>query len=136
MMYGRQGKFALSYPADSGKPSRNVFDYSGANQKRKFQGPIPKGRYWVNPDELWERPWYRPGDKVGWGEYRITIHPYPDTVTHGRGGFFIHGGKNRGSAGCIDLTAHMDGFVDDLKSAAGKDANCYIPLTVEYGGQE
>ena len=37
-----------------------------------------------------------------WGNYRITIHPFTTTETYGRGGFFIHGGDQLGSAGCID----------------------------------
>ena len=56
-------------------------------------GPIPAGEYWINPAQLWERPWYGFGQAGAWGDYRLTLHVMPGTVTHGRGGFFIHGGS-------------------------------------------
>jgi hypothetical protein len=57
----------------------------------------------------------------GWGTHRITIHPFTRTETHGRGGFFIHGGTSAGSAGCIDLTSNMASFARRL--AAYKPIN-------------
>ncbi len=37
-----------------------------------------------------------------------------------------------GSAGCIDLSMHMNRFVKDLaKELNGKD-KCYVPLVVRY----
>jgi hypothetical protein len=67
-----------------------------------------------------------------WGDFWITIHPYPHSQTYGRGGFFIHGGSTPGSAGCIDLTKNMNKFVAALKWELGKQSECYIPLTVRY----
>jgi len=52
-----------------------------------------------------------------------------------RGGFFIHGGKYAGSAGCIDLTNHIDRFVENLRSEIGSNPNCYIILEVAYQKQ-
>jgi len=72
------------------------------------------------------------GGEDPWGNYRITIHPYPSTKVGDRGGFFIHGGSRPGSAGCIDLTTNMDQFVADLKEAVSPNANCYVSLTVSY----
>jgi hypothetical protein len=63
----------------------------------------------------------------------VTIHPFTTTVTHGRGGFFIHGGKNPGSIGCIDLTSNITKFVKDLDKE-GARRKCQIHLTVKYGG--
>jgi hypothetical protein len=37
------------------------------------------------------------------GHYRVSLHPAEGTDTFGRGGFFLHGGKNWGSAGCFDV---------------------------------
>ncbi|MCP5528182.1 MAG: DUF2778 domain-containing protein [Verrucomicrobiales bacterium] len=66
-----------------------------------------------------------------WGDYRLTIHPYPGTNMGNRGGFFIHGGKTLDSAGCIDLAGSMNRFVADLESALGdRPATCYIDLEV------
>ena len=119
----------------TGKFTRATFDYGVDRQKVKGVGPIPEGRYWVNPGDLWKNAFYKvwaPTD--AWGNYRLTIHPYPDTETYGRGGFFIHGGATPGSAGCIDLTSAMDDFVTWLKKEAGGGANCYIALRVKYPG--
>jgi hypothetical protein len=33
------------------------------------------------------------------------LHKADNTETKGRSGFFIHGGENLGSAGCIDVTS-------------------------------
>ena len=65
---------------------------------------------------------------AGWGDYGWSLHPEPRTETYGRSGFFIHGGSEWGSAGCIDLTngdAELSTFLGGL-------CNCYIPVTVKY----
>ena len=66
------------------------------------------------------------------GNFRLTIHPYPSTVTHGRGRFFTHGGSNPGSAGCIDLTVYMDKFVENLKQELEGLPECYVALNADY----
>lgn len=127
------GGRTYSYSAVSGKPQTDgTFDYSQARQQLRNIGPIPEGTYWIRPDELWENAWYKPASTDAWGNYRITIHPFVTTVTHGRGGFFIHGGTTPGSAGCIDLTNHMDQFVEDLRREVGRNTTCQIHLVVRY----
>ena len=122
-----------SYKAASGKPDAKMnFDYSEKRQKTSYIGPIPQGQYWITVSELWENAWYRPGSTEAWGDYRIAIHPYPTTNTYNRGGFFIHGGKVLGSAGCVDLTSYMNKFVEDLRKALPGSKDCYIPFTVRY----
>lgn len=126
------GKKAYAYPAASGKPAKDgSFNYSKAAQMGGPGGPIPEGVYWINPDELWTNRWYKSGSYDGWGNYRITIHPFTTTDTFKRGGFFIHGGKVLGSAGCVDLTKNMDTFAGDLQRELAAKA-CQIHLTVEY----
>jgi hypothetical protein len=116
------------------------FSYDPSRQTLANTGPIPAGRYWIDPSELWERGFLRglvlgQGHADAWGDYRLTIHPYPHTVTHQRGGFFIHGGTAPGSAGCIDLTTHMAAFVTALRAIVGSRDNCFIPLDVDYGSR-
>ena len=133
-----------TYPAVSGKASTSglklTFDYTPKAQTTMNAGPIPEGKYWVNPSEMWEygtKAWL--ADALAWGtpietgfgKYRLTIHHYPTTKTHRRGGFFIHGGKVPGSIGCIDLHKHMPQFVRDLDKIVGRKA-CYVDLTVRY----
>ena len=126
------GSKVYSYPAVSGKSSgEGKFDYSEAAQKGSFTGPIPEGIYWINPDELWTNRWYKHGSEAAWGKYRITIHPFTTTNTYNRGGFFIHGGKYPGSAGCIDLTSYIDTFVANLEQE-GAMKKCQIHLIVQY----
>jgi len=123
----------FKYVAVSGKPVKGSFDYSADRQKKRNEGPIPAGRYWITPSEIWEAGligWLL-GRTSGWGNFRISIHPYPTTDTFGRGGFFIHGGDEPGSAGCIDLTDKMDKFIQDLRAGV-RESSCHIPLTVEY----
>jgi hypothetical protein len=123
----------FKYRAVSGRPVGASSDYSPERQRMRGEGPIPEGRYWITPSEIWEAGiinWII-GRTTAWGNFRISIHPYPDTDTFGRGGFFIHGGSEPGSAGCIDLTDQMDKFIQDLRSGVS-ESSCHIPLTVEY----
>ena len=127
------GGKSFAYPAVSGKPdAKRKFDNSEERQKQKGVGPIPQGDYWISPEDLWENAWYKSGSTSGWGNYRITLRVYPGTETHGRGGFFIHGGSVAGSAGCIDLTSKMDQFVADMKVVVGATRDCFIPVRVRY----
>jgi Protein of unknown function (DUF2778) len=126
------GSKSYAYLAVSGKPdAAGKFNYSRNNQIASFSGPIPAGTYWINPDELWTNGPFKRGSEDAWGQYRITVHPRTTTNTYGRGGFFIHGGKVPGSAGCIDLTSSIADFVTALDSE-GARRKCQIPLTVTY----
>lgn len=125
---------SYKYRAVSGKSSSHAnltFSYTEARQKLPNQGPIPAGNYWISPRELTENAWWRRMSTAAWGNYRITIHPLPNTKTFKRGGFFIHGGAVPGSSGCIDLWDHMDTFIEDLRGQLSTSA-CQIPLTVKY----
>ena len=87
--------FASTYPATSG--NAGVTDPS-----KPFAGPIPPGTYSLDPRLITEGGWLR--ERTGdWGRYRVPLIPKPETETFGRDRFFLHGGKNPGSAGCIDV---------------------------------
>lgn len=45
---------------------------------------------------------------------------------------FPHYGYVAGSAGCIDLTVHIDRFIKLLSLELKGLPECYIPLTVRY----
>ena len=51
-----------------------------------------------------------PGGREAWGNHRILLEAEKETYTNGRSGFFVHGGNNPGSNGCVDLTDSMDEF--------------------------
>ena len=105
------GTGAMSFPAVSGRPGPGgKFDYSPERQHEENVGPIPAGEYWIDPRQMKDMALnnlFSGGSARSWGSHRITIHPFDDTHTFGRGGFFIHGGTIPGSAGCIDLTTEM-----------------------------
>ena len=128
--------FSSEFNAVSGLPDKNKnFDYSVESQKKKDRGPIPEGKYWVRPDEFWENAFYKFwAPDSSWGNYRITLHPFKNTETYGRGGFFIHGGSTPGSKGCVDLSGEMDGFYNTVQNLIGDNSVCHIELFVVYNG--
>lgn len=71
------------------------------------KGPIPPGGYTLNSGDISEanglRYLLRNNPWSDWGHYRVPLVPDPNTDTHGRGGFFLHGGSRPGSLGCIDV---------------------------------
>lgn len=124
---------ARSYHAVSGRRLPQGFDYSIARQRLSGHGPMPEGRYWIRPSQLWTRHFYHIYEPASvWGHHRLTIHSFPGTNTYGRGGFFIHGGSTPGSAGCIDLWNQMETFVSEMQSLLKSEADCHIPLIVHY----
>jgi hypothetical protein len=75
------------------------------------------------------------GGTKSWGYHKIRIHANSITNTHGRGGFFIHGGEILNSAGCIDLGSDMGDFVLRLVmhlNLHDPDRKTNIKLTVKY----
>ena len=123
----------MNFPAVSGQSVGGKFGYSVDRQKLADVGPIPAGTYWILPSEMQRNAWYRwRNPRAAWGNHWITIHPLPGTVTHGRGGFFIHGGNVPGSIGCIDLSLRMDAFVATLEAELAGEPSCHVPLIVRY----
>ena len=111
------------------------------DQNKANVGPIPEGTYWIHPDEIKEltdNPWARfPGgavyesDLAAWGHYRAPLHPDPSTDTHGRSGFYLHGGTMIGSQGCIDV-----GPVNESILAMLKERGCKkVKVVVKYSNR-
>ncbi len=105
-LFDKDGKVRGTYPYTSGVPG--VSDETIRNQ-----GPIPKGVYYLDPNKivkydpeklnLWDLR-REPSWPLGsWGHYRVKLHPATETITHGRDGFYLHGGDTPGSLGCIDV---------------------------------
>ncbi len=72
-----------------------------------WKGPIPPGKYILDPKDISKGSWLRDltGDWGG-GDYRVPLHPKHGTDTFGRDNFFMHGGDEPGSGGCIDVGAN------------------------------
>ena len=120
-------------------------------------GPIPPGRYIIIPSEISDVDYrkYKEGtlqyekfkrdyilrNWVGdWGYYRVKLHPqklmYPNRDGH-RSEFFLHGGKNLGSAGCIDVgnqDAELFSLIKRTNTNDGTD-NILVEVT-EYPNKE
>jgi RHS repeat-associated protein len=98
-------------------------------------GPIPSGNYYANANDL-----TNPGIigdvlrnmRGDWGDWRVPLKPGKGTNTHGRNGFFLHGGSLSGSAGCIDFGGGLFGNsnTDKLLRDLLNDPDGIIPVIV------
>lgn len=141
-------------PAVSGKKIDGLFDYSSERQKIKEKGPIPEGRYRVNPQKIEKRTLKDdtigivgslvnikkvgrfPGGRYAWGDCRLEIQQTAQQKKEsGRSGFSIHGGKQPGSAGCIDLMDKDKDFCSFLEKYRGVEQK-EVPLEVQYHKQK
>ena len=125
--------------------------YSAYSGKAGQYEPIPDGVYWINHSEVHQLTFLddlrqkllgdlyhlEPGSgwlahQVGWGTYRIPIRQTSAQEQRtGRGNFFIHGGAQPGSAGCIDLTKQMPMFVGHLNQEVTWAKQDRLPLYVD-----
>ncbi|OCR07500.1 hypothetical protein BA184_09155, partial [Helicobacter pullorum] len=144
--------------------NKHYFTYEKERQMLKSEGPIPEGEYYITPlseniddgVQYWNQIgyWQRLKSNLGggqwrggtsaWGTIRIPIQPKTKTLTNAqeqtitRGDFFIHGGAEAGSAGCIDLLDKNELFFDKLLHYVEQykdeilDNQGKIPLIVKY----
>lgn len=140
----RRGLWVVkSWPAVSGAEGYQ----QPADQPKVNLGPLPEGVWSVQQGEyqnIFNYPFRGliagffstpeaklgnwPGSIIAWGVERVWVFPEKDTETYGRKDFSIHGGLFPGSAGCIDMTRHMDAFTE-MFLRHGKD----MILLVDYG---
>jgi hypothetical protein len=133
------GKEIAAWPAVSGAPGTQGAQY----QEWRDRGSLPRGAYGMKvgdiqkislAQDLWgqeELPranWK--GGRPSWGNFRAWLTPKSSTNALGRTGLAIHGGDSPGSNGCIDLTSHMDDFVEVMR-ALGQDR---VDVIVDYDG--
>ena len=113
----QDGKVTASWNAVSGKDGFQTPEY----QNVKGKGTIPEGTYVARQEKLQYITSYGlvvgllnkgtwPGSLYSWGSSRIALEASKETNTFDRGGFYVHGGWEPGSNGCIDLTSQMDDF--------------------------
>ncbi len=82
------------------------FNYSHEQQGKKNIGGLPVGLYYILSEEersAFTSPFSHVVKSAGWGDYSWSLHPVDGYDMRGRGSFFVHGGREYGSAGCIDL---------------------------------
>ena len=113
----QNGKIVASWNAVSGNEDFQSPEY----QNLKSKGPISEGVYVARQEKLQYITPYGlvaglvnkgtwPGSLYSWGNSRIALEASKETNTFDRGGFYVHGGWEPGSNGCIDLTSQMDDF--------------------------
>ena len=128
------GQVVQSWPAVSGRPGFQTPDHQG----EKNRGPLPEGEWVIRQGGYQQIPqggvakWYErvknwSGGEDSWGKERVWVEPMQGTDAKGRSGFSVHGGKEPGSAGCIDLTGQMGVFAGYFRSL-GKD----VKIKVRY----
>ena len=128
----RPGAAPYSIMATSGRGDNMNQPECECNQNT---GPIPRGDYMAfiwnlsNPGMV--------GDVLrnmlgNWGDWRVSLTPVHGTDTHGRSGFFLHGGSHRGSAGCVNVGGGIwgDANTDRLLNDLLQDPTGKVPLVV------
>ena len=140
-LYNSKGKFD-SLDAQSGYDGYQSRIYQNITNR----GPIPEGTYYANQDQrqyfTFQNLALKLGEKMGinknkksqwsgnpmaWGTSRVWLQPDANTNTYNRSGFSIHGGLNKGSAGCIDIpwqTGVLNDYLDNCQES--------VPLYVKY----
>lgn len=123
---------------------RLILDYSKASQDSS-KGPLPRGRYWIYTG--WKNSGRTSGRHFGtelrassaWGAYSWELQIYPKTtLPKARTGFFfIHGGTEYKSAGCIDLRYGEKEFNRFLNKIIRQNiCDCYLDVVANYGLNE
>jgi hypothetical protein len=128
--------YKLTWHGSSGE-SWNAFSGQAdesAKESEKNLGPIPQGKYAIDPENIEEF-----DESPDWGKHRVKIEPYRATVDRMgdcfaavRTGFYVHGGSVKGTIGCIELNEDADekAFFDRLDRYGEK-----IELEVRYVGE-
>jgi RHS repeat-associated protein len=141
------GLLALSYDTSAGQlnvvPDQgNPYSINASSGRMgvtdssvEGKGPIPVGMYVFSNKDV-----SNPGvikdllrnSKGDWGDWRVKLRPLAFTETNGRKGFYMHGGRKTGSAGCIDVGGGMLGNdqTDQLLSDIKNDLDGVIPVAV------
>jgi len=120
-LYDKNGNLVGTYQYSTGRNG-------DTNPADKDNGPLPPGRYTINPSEISEGGFFRTWiDGRDWGGYRVPLHPSSHTDTHGRDGFFLHGGGIRnGSEGCLKVcSVNQDVLFHRLQQSTAP-----VPVTV------
>jgi RHS repeat-associated protein len=120
--------YPYSIAASSGR--NGVTDSSMVNM-----GPIPHGAYSFVKADLSNPGFIKDiarNTKGDWGDWRVALKPLAWTETHGRSGFFLHGGAIEGSAGCVDIGGGLFGNeqTDHLLNDINNDSDGIITLVV------
>lgn len=119
------GSSPASWDAFSGQADES------AKESEKDLGPIPQGKFAIDPANIEELT-----PSADWGSHRVIIEPVRATVMRMtdcfgvlRSGFYVHGGSEKGTIGCIELNkdAEEDEFFDKLAGYGRK-----IELEVHY----
>lgn len=122
------GASPVEYDAFSGQADLS------ARESKKDLGPTPQGLFAIDPANIEELEL-----SDDWGSYRVKLEPYCSTVQRMSNCFdairismYIHGGKVKGTSGCIEINddEQEKNFFEKLKSYGRK-----IELEVRFVGE-
>ena len=105
------------------------FNYSYQRQGIANTGGVPEGLYYILCSEMrsiMTSPVSHFFGQRGWGSYSWSMHPCKNTNMRERGNFFIHGGSESSSAGCIDLREHDVTLYSFLHRASKNKLYVYV----------
>ena len=133
----QKGRSAYDIQGSSGRG--NCLNNPSCSRKRG-EGPIPPGEYTADSDDLSDPSSL--GDIArntlgDWGDFRVPLEPRQGTDVKDedgkdRDGFFLHGGSEEGSAGCIDAGGGVHGSdeTDQLKEDIRNDPDGEVEVEV------
>lgn len=140
-------KVVRSYAAVSGRGKKSTDSRGTICQLPQYQackeiGPTPEGIYYIDQNNIEYAENVTFGnfnsnsplaDKSGssWGSARVILKPDETTDTFERTSMYVHGGKYRGSAGCIDLTNNIGDFINWF---AAQTEFSVLKIIVDYNG--
>lgn len=129
VVYDQYDRAMYRTTAESGRVGYQESQY----QDVKDTGPLPEGAYALKPDELSDPGFI--GDHArrltgDWGDWRVRLHEQDPTMW--RSGFFLHGGDDPGSAGCIEY----ENFEDATLKRLIEESPFEIEVEVDYANDK
>lgn len=129
-LFADDGTVKWQGSATSGRPGA-----TSADQRRESFGPIPEGTYATGRifnEHGAEKMVFRVRTLFrDYGDFRTPLTPVSGTDLQGRTGhFWLHGGSEPGSAGCIDV-----GMRDASLFTLLKQIGAPVPVVVAYPSQ-
>lgn len=102
------------------------------------EGPTPQGKYAIDPTRIQDMRGSGGAESIDWGSYRVPLEPYKSTVDRMvncfkviRTSMYIHGGRDLGTIGCIEINDNSEelDFFSKLSKSKTK-----IEVEVKYIG--
>ena len=111
--------------------SQNEIQYADNITMGNYTSNKPQALYWEKLPSKVRNKISSKNDLSAYGAMRVLLHPDAATQTYDRDHLYVHGGKYKGSAGCIDLTNKISDFIDWFATQTDFST---LKVVVDYGG--